>query len=454
MTKVRMAPSPTGLLHIGTARTALFNWLYAKKMGGEFILRIEDTDLERSEKRFETDIIDGLKWLGINWSNKEIIRQSERLDKYEQHLKELLDSGYAFWCDHSKEELDAEQAKLSAEKKAPLHICDHKHKKLDKGQLIRLDTEKFTDKIIVFKDSIRGDIKTDIRLLGDFSLAKNLRTPLYNYAVVIDDIDMEITDVIRGEDHISNTPKQILIYKALGKELPRFAHLPLILGSDKSKMSKRHGATSINDYKKDYLPEAMINFMASLGYTYSKDLISADEMVKEFELEKVHKSGAVFDVKKLNWINSQYIRKLSPDEFKKLADVPNLPDNAVPMVTERLEKLTNSQNFDFLWKKPKETADSYNKEMLIWKKSTAETALKALQLLEKLDWNNLDSEKLKTELDGLAEKEFANDRGAVYWPLRVALSGKEKSPDPLELFKVKGDQDTLSAIKNAIKKLE
>lgn len=462
MVKVRIAPSPTGNLHIGTARTALFNWLFAKKHGGEFILRIEDTDLERSNKQFENDIIEGLKWLGLDWSNTEIYRQTERLDKYGHNLNKLLESGKAFWCDHSKEELEAEQKEQTLKKEAPRHLCSHKKEKRDKGQIIRLAVDADSDRKISFEDKIRGKIEFEARLLGDFSLAKDIKIPLYNFAVVVDDVDMDISHVIRGEDHISNTPKQMLIYEALGEKPPIFAHLPLILGSDRSKMSKRHGATSINEYKKDYLPEAINNFMGYLGYTYNKEIMSKEEMAQEFELEKVHKSGAIFDAKKLNWINSQYIKNIPAEDFKKLSGIPELPAEAVPLVTERLEKLTDVSNFNYFWEEPR-----YDRELLKWKKSTLEESLETLKEVKKIieDYDfGRGKDELKKELDNLAKKigdpvkspdgDHGASRGLVYWPLRVALSGKDKSPDPVDISFALGKEKTVERIQNAIKKLE
>ena len=471
--RTRIAPSPTGFLHLGTARTALFNWLFAKKHGGEFILRIEDTDLERSDKKYEKDIIDGLKWLGLDWSGpssqgsgevNEIYHQSERLDIYARYLKQLLGSGKAFWCDHSKEELEAEQKEQAAKKEAPRHICDQKDKGLKKGQIIRLSVDTNSKGEISFNDEVRGKIEWEEGLLGDFSLAKDLRVPLYNFAATVDDIEMKISHVIRGEDHISNTPKQILIYRALGSlasnleaKLPSFAHLPLILGSDRSKLSKRHGAMSIIEYKKDYLPEAMLNFMGFLGYTYSKEILSKEEMVQEFELEKVHKSGAIFDVKKLNWINSQYIKHLTIDQFKQLTDLSDLPDTAIPLITERLEKLTDVQNFDYFWKEPE-----YNEELLKWKKFSVEDSKKSLEKVKEIlsshDFKNKD--ELRNKLDNLAKEmgdpvKSPNDdhgasRGLVYWPLRVALTGRDKSPDPVDIAYVLGKEKTLERVKNAV----
>ena len=489
MVRVRLAPSPTGNLHIGTARTALFNWLFAKKHGGEFILRIEDTDLERSDKKYEEDIVNGLKWLGLGWNpvksrsdhgaSKEIIRQSERLDIYAEYIKKLLDSGKVFWCNHSKEELEAEQKEQSARKEAPRHICGHKNKKLEKGQIIRLSVNTDSKDKISFNDAVRGNIEWEEGLLGDFSLAKDLKVPLYNFAVVVDDIDMQISHVIRGEDHISNTPKQLLIYKALGVEPPIFAHMPLTLGPDRSKLSKRHGAVSIIEYKKDYLPEVMLNFMGFLGYTYSKDIISIDEMVKEFELEKVHKSGAIFDIKKLNWINSNYIRSLDIEKLRNLVGIEEIPGNALSLITERLEKLTDVQNFDYFWKDPSfatpfvktsevqkatEGKAGYTPiELLKWKKFSLEDSKKSLEKVKEVisshDFKNKD--ELRNKLDELAKEigdpvkspdgDHGASRGLVYWPLRVALTGRNKSPDPVDIAYVLGKEKTLERINSAIK---
>ena len=446
--KVRIAPSPTGFLHIGTAQSALYNWLFARKNGGEFHLRIEDTDKERSTKEYEQSILDALEWLGLKWDGG-VIHQSDRTDKYRVSLEKLLADGKAFYCHHTKEELETERKEQEEKKEAPMHVCSYKDEAMGKqlGGIIRIVNSSSNDKtkMISFVDVIRGEIKVASSLLGDFSIAKSLDEPLYNFAVVVDDIDMEITHVIRGEDHISNTPKQILIYEALGKEIPQFAHLPLILASDRSKLSKRHGAVAVIDYKKDYLPEAIVNFFGGLGYTFSKDIMTKEEMVREFELSKVHKSGAVFDVKKLNWLNSQYIKKLSPEEFKKVSGMPEIPDSAVPLITERLERLGDAQSFDYFWKEPK-----YNRDLLRWKKTTMEESLKALsgvkKIIESIDFKE---EILRIELDKLGER--LGDRGLVYWPLRVALTGKEKSPDPMDVAVVLSRGAVLKRIEVALK---
>ena len=280
--RVRLAPSPTGYLHIGTARTALFNYLFAKKHEGQFILRVEDTDIERSEKKYEKDIMDGLRWLGLEWDEGPVeaategqllvnqykgdfgpYRQSGRTAIYEKYLKKLLDEGHAYYCYCTKEELEAERQAMLSQGLAPKYSgrCRNgKPSDANDPQIIRF---KVPDVRVSFRDMIRGEISFNAGLIGDIAIAKNLQTPLYNFVVVIDDHEMEITHVIRGEDHINNTPKQILFMEALGFSRPHYAHLPLILDPDRSKMSKRYSATAIQEYRNQgYLPEAVINFLA------------------------------------------------------------------------------------------------------------------------------------------------------------------------------------------------
>ncbi len=446
--KVRIAPSPTGFLHIGTAQSALYNWLFARKNGGEFCLRIEDTDKVRSTKESETNIIEGLCWLGIQWDG-EITRSSDNQSRYQELLQKLLDEGKAFYCHHTQEELDAERKTQEAAKRPPQHVCVHKNSEMGEksGGIIRLAVDETSNRVIVFDDIIRGRVEFKQALLGDFSIGRSIDDALYHFAVVVDDADMQITHVLRGEDHLSNTPKHILIYEALGLPVPIFAHLPLILASDRSKMSKRHGATTVADYKKDYLPEAIINFLGAMSFTFSKEILTKEEMAEEFELSKVHKSGAVFDVKKLNWINSQYVKKLSPIEFKVAIGMPEIPDAAVPLITERLEKLSDVQNFNYFWQEPE-----YDKDLLIWKNSEQHIVKESLERARGVveNWDFQDLKLLRIRLDAVA----GNNRGIVYWPLRVALTGKDKSPDPVEVLSVLGKEETLKRISNAIDKLK
>jgi glutamyl/glutaminyl-tRNA synthetase len=424
--KVRIAPSPTGYMHVGTAQSALFNYLFARQNGGEFYLRIEDTDRERSKPEYEAIIIEGLKWLGLDWDNTEIMRQSERTAIYRDYLQKLLDSGKAFWREYTNDE------KLAMEKEG----------RTARDRVIVLKDDGDPERAITFDDMIRGPVTVLAKHVGQLVIAKSLDEPLYHFAVVIDDIDMGITHVIRGEDHISNTPKQLLIYEALGASVPRFAHLPLLLGADRSKLSKRNGDVSITHYQKDYLPEALVNFLGALSYTFEPEMLTRDEMVRQFDLAKVHKSGAVFDVKKLNWFNSQYIRLLAPAQFKTLIGMPDLPDVAVPVMTERLERLTDIGQFAYLWQIP-----DYDGALLRWKETSVEDTRRALEALASL------TPITQETVDALVVEQFGGQKGSVYWPLRVALSGQKNSAGPLDIIRVVGSEEAHKRIAAALEKL-
>ncbi len=447
--KVRIAPSPTGNLHIGTARTALFNWLFARRHGGEFILRIEDTDLERSNPHYEKSVLDGLRWLGLQWDG-EIYRQSQRLLLYHRRLEQLFEEGKAFWCHHTKKELETEQKDQMAQKESPRHVCGDRgsDRGRKEGELIRLAVDDTSSRTVTFNDAIRGPIAWKETLLGDISLAKDFNTPLYNFAVVADDTDMDISHVIRGEDHISNTPKQILIYEALGAPVPIFAHLPLILGPDRTKLSKRHGATDINEYGKDYVPQALVNFMGQLGYTHSRELLSKEEMAREFQLEKVHKSGAIFTIEKLDWFNMQYLRRLPPADFREITKIKDITNDMVPLIAERLERLSQVETFSYFWKTP-----DFEISLLQWKNkplNEIRSALESVQaLMQTMDAPN--QADIRAALDRLGER--VGDRGLIYWPFRVALTGKEKSPDPVDIAVVLGREEVIKRIQNAIAKI-
>ena len=325
--RTRFAPSPTGLFHIGSARTALFNFLFARASSGKFILRIEDTDIERSKPEYERDILESMKWLGLNWD--EFYRQSERMDLYTAYLNKLIDSGSAFYCFHSKEFLDKEYEEQIKTKKNPAHLCEFRKlpindalRRLEKESgIVRFKTPP--DFEISFDDLIRGKISLNSDALGgDFSLAKAESSlkfmPLYNFAVVIDDYEMKISHVIRGEEHISNTPKQILIQRELNLPMPEYAHIPLILAPDKSKLSKRHGAVSIIEYRDvGYLSETLINFLAFLGWNpgTEKEIFTLKELIGEFDLNRIQKSGAIFNFEKLDWLNGHYLRNMPIDEL-------------------------------------------------------------------------------------------------------------------------------------------
>lgn len=350
--KVRFAPSPTGHLHIGGARTALFNYLEAKSKGGTFLLRIEDTDSARSTKESEDVIIEDLRWLGMDWNEGIDVggdygpyRCSERADIYEKYLKALLDQGKAYKCYCTAQETEAEREKQRASGEMPRYVGKCSNLSAEQIEAYEAEGRKPTvrfrvplDKDIVINDEVRGEVVFESNGVGDFIIAKADGTPVYNFAVTIDDHLMEITTIIRGEEHLSNTPRQVLIYEAFGWETPKFAHVSLILGEDRSKMSKRHGSTHVDQYRsKGYLPEAIINFLALLGWSPEgeEEIFTMKELEELFTIDRVSRNPAVFDVKKLNWINGQYIRASDLDYITKLC-IPYLLEDGL-MTDEDVE---------------------------------------------------------------------------------------------------------------------
>src|SRR6185312_1022079 len=334
--RVRFAPSPTGHLHVGNARTALFNWLFARQQSGTMILRIEDTDVDRSEARYEDQLIADLKWLGLDWDEGPDVggsygpyRQSDRLDVYREHAERLLKEHKAYLCFCTEEELQREREKATAEHRQPIYSgkcrkVDHAEaeNRRQRGEAcaIRL---RIPEHPIRFHDIIHGNVEFSNEVVSDPIILRSSGMPVYNYVVVIDDALMKITHVIRGDDHLSNTPKQVAVYEALGWPLPEFAHLSTILGSDRERLSKRHGATSIANFRDmGVLPEALVNYLALLGWAPSggtREIFSEDELVQEFSLERVTPSPAVFDMEKLYWLNRHYIKGSSPERIEKLA---------------------------------------------------------------------------------------------------------------------------------------
>ncbi|KKU68035.1 MAG: Glutamate-tRNA ligase [Parcubacteria group bacterium GW2011_GWA2_47_16] len=442
----RFAPSPTGFMHMGSVRTALFAYLFARQNGGTFILRIEDTDKERSKKEFDDAILDAMKWLGLGYDG-EVYRQSERGAIYRKHIEKLLEEGKAFV---SKEESAAAESA--------------KDGKVRRAEVIRF---KNPNKVIKFKDLIRGDIEFDTTELGDFVIARSIDEPVFHLAVAVDDCEMGITHVIRGEDHISNTPRHILICEALGAPIPTFAHLPLVLAPDRTKLSKRkHGEiVSLEYYRKlGYLPEAILNFMALIGWNPggNNEIFSLEELVKVFDLSKVQKGGAIFNIEKLNWFNKQYLQKLLPERvtihlksFVPAEKLPMLESNRklAELVVERvsafgeLKTLFDAGEFDYFFSEP-----VYDKSALLWKGKgdyeKVKTRLEGVKkILEGLSEKSFNKDNVKEAVWPYADKE---GRGEVLWPLRVSLSGKEKSPDPFTLVAILGKEETLARLKMAI----
>lgn len=357
--RVRFAPSPTGPLHIGGARSALFNWLFARRYGGIFIVRIEDTDLERSSLQSEENILGALRWLGLDWDEGAQVggpngpyRQTERLDLYQRYADDLLQNGYAYRCYCSEDELAAEREALMQRGETPRYLGRCRH--LTPDECSRMEAEgrkpviRFRvpeEKVIKVKDLVRGEVSFDCSGIGDFIIVKSDGIPTYNFAVIVDDHTMAVSHVIRAEEHLSNTPRQILLYDALGWNTPEFAHVSLILGKDRSKMSKRHGATAIEQYQeKGYLPEALVNFLALLGWSSGEEqeVFSLDELKQQFSLERVAKSPAVFDLDKLNWLNGHYIRQAPLERITDLA-IPFLEKAgyiSTPLSPEKVEWVT------------------------------------------------------------------------------------------------------------------
>lgn len=471
MIKTRIAPSPTGNLHIGTARTALFNYLYAKNQQGKFVIRIEDTDIARSTKESEQDIIEGLEWLGLIpdegvSSQGELgdlgpYRQSQRADTYRPYLEQLLSSGDAYWCNLTEAELEELKSQAEQEQRQFVLRSPYREQKIQPTEKSVLRF-KVPDTKIIFEDKIKGKIEFDTSLLGDFVIAKNLEYPLYNFVVVVDDELMQITHIIRGDDHIANTPKQILINQALGFKPKQFAHLPLILAPDKSKMSKRFGATSIREYREQgYLPEAIINFLALLGWNEGNDreYYTLSEIIAKFSLKRVQKSGAIFNIQKLDSINSHYIKQLSQDKQLELGREYLVKNNfelsqftekqlnqIINLEIQRIKKFADiGKEIDFFWKQP-----NYNSQILAYKSMNTVDINNSLEWSERLLYNIKDIDLQNIEhIIKTAIQEDNKQTGEMLWPLRVALSGKEKSPSPFEIISILGKEESIRRIQYA-----
>ncbi|MGD0576610.1 MAG: glutamate--tRNA ligase [Candidatus Staskawiczbacteria bacterium] len=486
--RVRIAPSPTGPAHIGTARTALFNYLFAKKNNGKFVLRIEDTDKERSEQKWTDEIIGQLKWLGIEWDEGPDIggefgpyKQTQRLDIYKKYLEKLFEEQKIYYCFCSEEELESKRQEQMSRGLAPKYDgkCAHLSKEIveknlaeGKPSVIRF---KIENKKVKFDDLIRGQVEFDAGLLGDVVIAKNLETPLYHFAVVVDDFEMQISHIIRGEEHLSNTPRQILLQQALGFYQPIYAHLPLLLNLDRSKLSKRQGDVAISDYHNNgYLPEALINFMALLGWNpgTEKEVFSLSQLIKEFSIEKVQKAGAVFNNQRLDFLNGFYIRSKPIEKLTELCTpylkesgllvAGQVSENKLQKIIEvsktRMKKLSEiSELSDFFF------ADKLNfdKSTLQWQGAEDSATKDSLTFSEKIlskikDWEikNLEAELFSASEKFNLEKGYPEkNKGYLLWPLRVALSGKQFSPSPFEIADILGKEKTLKRIEEAIKKL-
>jgi len=451
--RVRFAPSPTGHLHIGNARTAILNWLFARHMDGKFILRIEDTDQERSKEEYTEQIYDDLNWLGLNWDEGPDVggdfkpyKQSERLDIYAKYTNILLETGHAYKCFCTPEELDA-MRKEAIEKgtsinydRRCLHLNREEILEKEKSGLKAAIRFKVPEKEVKFTDLVKGDISFQHENIGDFVIMRTEGIPTYNFAAVIDDHLMDITHIIRGDDHVSNTPKQILIYNALGFDVPEFAHIPMILGHDRLRLSKRHGATSIDEYQSQgYLPEALINFLSLLSWSSESgdEILSIDRLVKEFDFKRVSKSAAVFDVEKLNWMNGQYIRDKNPDElvdlvipyFKKAGyavDDRERVGKIVKALQEKIEYLDQiNKHAEIFFQDSIQNMDP-EARALIRKDSSQKVFWSFLRELKSIDHIDVNAFRVIMKT---VQKETGVMGKDLWMPIRIGLTGRIHGPD-------------------------
>lgn len=476
--RVRFAPSPTGYLHVGGARTALFNWLFARHTGGTFILRIEDTDFERSSEAMVEGILEGMRWLGLDWDEGPFY-QSQRLDLYKQTAAKIVAAGHAYPCFCTKDELEQRRHEATAAGR-PL-MYDRRCRRILRAQAearvaagepaaIRFAVPE--EGSTSFNDAVFGTVEFANAEIEDFVLLRSDGIPTYHLSVVADDIDMRLTHIIRGADHISNTPKQVLQYRALNAAMPVFAHVPLILGPDKTRLSKRHGATSVTAYKDmGIVPEAFRNFLSLLGWTpggikdesgKDREIFSSDELIRLFSLDSISKSNAVFDNDKLAWFNAEYIRalpvedlaaKLQPILVKSGLDAaPEKVLALTPLIRERIKTLNDAvetADFFFVQKLPPfDTAD------LIPQKSDAETARRILestqQILRNIAFDHASLEQALRE----AATALGVKAGPMFQPIRVAVCGRKNAPPLFESMAILGRDTCLARIHQALEKLE
>jgi glutamyl-tRNA synthetase len=486
--RVRIAPSPTGPLHIGTARTALFNYLYARHTGGTFVLRLEDTDQARSSIAYEKDILDGLHWLGLQWDEGPEVageaargpfapyRQMLRLPLYEEAAARLLAADQAYPCYCTPEELDADRKAQEAAKEAPRYVgrCatltpDERAAREAQGRTSAIRFRVGTG-VVAFDDIVRGHVEIDVSNLGgDFVIVRADGTPLYHFVVVVDDAAMEISHIIRGEDHLSNTPKHILLFRALGHPEPAFAHLPLILNPDRSKMSKRKSQTAVSDYiAEGFVREALVNYLALLGWATGteEEVLSIDEIAERFELETVHKGGAVFDRERLEWLNGQWIRRLEPEDLidrlrpfvgAELAAgrIDRMPSDEelrslLPVVTERLPRLGAIGDLvGFLW------VDDLAIEpaLLVPKRwdaaTTSEGLVAARHAIADVGAVSFEADELEPPLRALAEARGWKV-GDLFMAIRVAVTGRTATPPLFDTLVALGHDRTLERLDRAI----
>ena len=460
--KVRFAPSPTGFLHIGGVRTALFNWLFARHHGGKFILRIEDTDLSRSTEESIQEILESMRWLGLDWDEGPF-RQTERQEIYTKKIMHLLSTGKAYHCYCTPEELDQKRNDAQKAGLKPKYDgkCRNRTDTPEKPYVVRFKAPK--EGSVVVEDMLRGKVIFDIAELDDLIIQRTDGTPTYNFVVVVDDSEMGITHVIRGDDHLSNTPRQCLLYDALDFKRPRFSHISMILGQDKTRLSKRHGATSALAYRDmGYMPDAMINYLARLGWSHGdQEIFSREEMIEHFSFESVHTSAAVFDADKLSWLNEHYIKSTPTQELAKHLE-PHLVKTkvlqkdhglswqeiarVVPCLNERSKTLLEmAEKSAFFFKKQVEFDEkARNKFLTDEAKPLIEKIITELAALESYSLENIESLFKK-----IVEEEGMK-LGKLAQPVRVALTGATVSPGIYDVILLLGKEETLKRLKNVV----
>mgnify|MGYP002533590521 CR=1 FL=1 len=482
--RVRFAPSPTGKLHIGGARTAIYNWAFARANGGTFILRIDDTDPTRSTDENTQIILRAMRWLGLDWDEGPEVggdfgpyAQTERLDLYKQAAQKLWDEGKAYPCFCTKEQLDADR-KAAQERKDPFQGYQRRCRNLDPEEARRRIEagESYVLRIkvpedrgdVVIHDAVHGEVTFDAKELDDFVIFRSDGTPTYNFATVVDDAMMKITHVIRGDDHLSNTPRQVMVYEALGAPVPTFAHISMILGADGKKLSKRHGATSVEEYRDaGYLSDAFVNYLALLGWSprgerAEQEFFTMSELAEAFDIAGISKSPAIFDIEKLTYFNANYIRNMAPEDFAKAAEpfirqsVKNEAYSAseiAALLQARCEKLTDiPEKVDFF-----DALPDYDLAFYTNKKSKTDAAV-SLEMLQKVlpklealnDWS---TDGIHDMLIAFAE-ELGVKNATLMWPLRIACAGKLVTPGgAVEICKILGKDETISRVKRGIEKL-
>lgn len=457
----RFAPSPTGYLHIGGARTALFSWLLAKNKGGHFLLRVEDTDRERSTQEATDAIIEAMAWLDLAAEGTAVF-QSQRFDLYNSYIDQLLASGHAYWCKCTPDEVEAMREKARAEGKKPKYDGRCREQGLGPGAgcVVRFKTPQ--DGVTAFHDMVKGPTAVQNAEMDDMILRRSDGAPTYNLAVVVDDHDMAVTHVLRGDDHVANTPRQILLYQAFGWSVPEFGHVPMILGPDKAKLSKRHGALSVMEYKHmGYLPEALVNYLARLGWSHGdQEIFSREELVQLFSTGNLGNSPSVFDIKKLEWLNAHYIKESAPERLAAL-----LPDfiaeqdglkldpaylaSIVPLLQPRAKTLVEMADMARLFLVDAASLAYDEKAVADQLKPEARALLAELLPIYEAPADYADHKALEAATQAFLDARELKFK-AVAQPLRVALTGKTASPGLFETMCVLGKAESLARIKRAL----